>query len=245
MIASNIRFTNFDAKCWRNLGDFYDCIFPKCTILWILYNGDMPVRAVIDDKPCPLPALHDIGELFRHFEEADCIVTVQESCLRGFYHDINGSVLHSPMDAQQFYSFATRRLWNERGIRYHLRRKGALPPPPWVDSYGLLNQMVLRALPRTGHFLLEIADGESPWFHLYLRLLDGEIAQVSSFDEFCPLLGLNEIDRLLTDGEWRAIRLSLPGEVRVVKEEKQAALVWFKRFVAEHVYDVSSGTSSI
>ena len=234
MIANSIRFENLNPSLWRNLGQFTQCFFKEYTTLWVLMKNKVSIGAVLEGIPIKIPELIRVEALFEQYPQVKCIILAEEESLLRYYLDINQKI-DTPIGADDYFSYLVKRLSQEEGITYYLKDKEALPPPPWIDFYGICKQLIRDRLPKTCCLLLEIIDQGIVCFQIVLTVREHEILRVSTLDDYCSLLRLDSVEAPLSSAQIERIKEATEGEVISYRFEKDKAIAFLENEIKVYV----------
>ncbi len=234
MIPNNIRFENLNPSLWRNLGLLTQCFFKERATLWVLMKDKIPLRAVLEGNPVTVPGLIDVEALFEKYPHVKCIILAEEESLIRYYVDVNQKI-EVPISADEYFSYIVKRLARDKGITYYLKDGETLPPPPWIDFYGICRRMVHDFLPRTCHLLLEILDGNKVFFQMAVTIRENEILRVSTMDDYCFLLGLETVEEPLSSVQLEQIKAATEEEVLSYRVEKDKAIAFLENKVKAYM----------
>ena len=234
MIPHHIQFAHLHPTLWRNLGGLTQLFFKERVTLWLLLKNGNPIRAVVENLAVPLPETVQPDKLFELYPQVRCIIFAEEESLLQYYREVN-SKIEQPVPAEKYFSYAVQRLRQDKGIRYCLKDGESLPPPPWVDFYGMMGRIIRQYLPPTVTYLLDITDGGNAWFQLAVTLHNHEILRVSTFDSYSRLLGLNEIAEPLMPEQLKKVESAENNQVIYHRVDKASALSFLAEYIKEHI----------
>lgn len=239
MIPNNVLAENLSPSIWRNLGTFTQCFYKEYITIWILIKDGIPFCATLEGEAVEVPNQVDINSLFYKYPQVECIILAEEESLLRYYLDINKKI-ESPISADRYFSYMVNRLTSDKGISYYLRDDEVLPPPPWVDFYGICRQMIKELLPQTCCLLMEIMEHGKLFFQIVLTIRDYQINRISTIDDYCNLLGLKTVEEPLSELQLEQIKAETPERVIYNRVEKEFALNFLedkiKTYIKAKVY---------
>lgn len=234
MIPYNVQIENLNPSIWRNLGKMTQCFYKKYDILWLLMKDEIPFRAALEGESVEVPKRVDLKVLFQKYPRVKCIILAEEESLLQYYLDVNRKI-ESPIDADQYFSYIVNRLSGDKGITYYLKDEETIPPPPWVNFYGICRQLMKNLLPKTCCLLIEIMDYGKLFFQIALTIRDYKIHRISTMDDYCNLLGLMTVEEPLSGLQIEQIKAATPEKVIYYRVEKEFALVFLENKIKTYV----------
>lgn len=180
ILDRSVCITNINPEEWRNLSDILNFIFDPSPILWILTEKNIVIKAVIGHKEVIIPQNFSTKDIFKKFKNIGYIVCLDKTAWIKYYCLIQRST--DLLLSNHFFSFAVKQLYACKDIKYYKRKKTMLPPPPWIDFWGLV-EWLCHDIPQSTYLILKIYERKNLWFSLYCEIENHHLIQVSSVSE--------------------------------------------------------------
>jgi hypothetical protein len=181
MLALDVRFVDIDPFQWRRISFFQHLVKPSSLRAHILCHRNEPINVLGPDGEY-LSINREISckegmaaSLFQRYSYLDEVWVYEFESLIQYVRDISEDIMD--LDGDSYYRFCEQRWQSDGGIQRFARsqEKPTISVPDFLEYLEAHN-------PTQYHLCIGVYDKKEIYFSLIVRVLDGKVKVVSTFD---------------------------------------------------------------